>query len=355
MLLSVLNAFLLFTLSLIPDRSTPTATWHSFIAAIRSEDKETVEQCWAAEDRKVILGYDLDFPKNYLNTVLVEEVYDDVARVLVGRSNTDTAHCAPILSASEEKSIPIPEDFTIWVSLVKRRNLWFLTWDDRAVLRHVTQNWWTKTTKHFIYHYHDFCPSEELMEANERHLQRVASILGVEVDKKVDCFLVGSEFDEKLLRGHETASDCAGTGYIISGSESLLHEINHIVAAELGQCGLQFFDEGLAIYLESDDHTMKGISVDILARRELDKAICKSASDLMQPKAFNAARLHGCQGYASAASFVKYIIAEYGMDRFKELYKQINKKNYREVFRRVYGKSLTKADEAWQEYLRSLH
>jgi len=349
MSLSVLS-ILLFILSLVPDRSTPAATWQSFIAAVRSGDKEGIELCWTAEDREVMLEYDLDFPENYLNTVLAEEIYGDVARVLVGRPSIDTARRAHPVSAETL----IPEDFAVWMSLVKRRNSWLLTWDDRDVLRHVTRNWRTKTTRHFIYHYRDFHPSEELMEANEKHLQRVASILWVQVSRKVECFLVGSERDVRLLRGHETCSDCAGPGYIISGPGSLLHEINHIVAAELGHCALQFFDEGLAIYLESDEHTMRGISVDILARDELNKGICKSASDLMQPKMFNAAKLHGSHGYASAASFVKYIIENYGMDRLKQLYRQINIENRYRIFREVYGKSLAEIDETWQKYLRSL-
>ncbi len=333
---------MLSILSVVPDRSSPTATWWSFIASVRAGDEEGAEMCWVAEDREVALEYDPDLPENHPDTVMAEEIYGDAARVLVGGSNAYSGLA------------DFPEDFAMWVSLSRRGGLWLLTWDDRDVLRGVTRNWWTKTTRHFVYHYRDFHLSEELMESNERHFERVSSTLGVEIDGKLDCFLVGSERDEILLKGDLAIPDYAGPGYVVSGNDSLIHEINHVMNAELGGRALRFFDEGLAVYLESEDHTMKSVPVDILARDELSKGVFKGARDLMQPEVFNAAKLQKPDRYAVAASFVKYIVENYGMDRFKELYRQVSAGKRDEVFLRVLGEPLERVDKAWQEYLESV-
>ncbi|MHC4648105.1 MAG: hypothetical protein ACYTBJ_21810, partial [Planctomycetota bacterium] len=60
--------------------------------------------------------------------------------------------------------------------------------------------------------------------------------------------------------------------------------------------------------------------------------------------------------YAEAASFVKFLIDEYGRDRFLEAYKtlrnsgkkQVHQQNIREL-ERIYGKSLQELQEDWEK------
>lgn len=134
------------------------------------------------------------------------------------------------------------------------------------------------------------------------------------------------------------------------------HETVHVIAYHtIGIAKLIFLNEGLA---EAVTHYHDRWSLGKLVIHET----CKSL--LHQGKLFSLEVLadndrfkeiylspEGNDYYTECGSFVRYLIDQYGLDKFKFLLPRAGEDNHRKVFQEIYGKSIDDFEKEWHEFL----
>lgn len=122
------------------------------------------------------------------------------------------------------------------------------------------------------------------------------------------------------------------------------HEMCHIVADTLNN-GVRpprnMMDEGLATCFDftTRDRFAEGVEL-------LEKGKLVSSTDMA------AAERSDQLDYAASGAYVGYLIAAYGIDKFKTLW-CADKRAYDDHFKRIYGKSQEQVEQDWRAFLKA--
>jgi len=120
------------------------------------------------------------------------------------------------------------------------------------------------------------------------------------------------------------------------------HELTHCISYRMNgdRKDSDLLSEGLATYLNMMGNDHHRVSANILQEKDYSIKLLGEDFGLNE------------NAYTLGASFVKYLIDEYGLELFKECYAQ-NKYNEEESFREFYGKEGNMLLNEWMEYLKT--
>lgn len=220
--------------------------------------------------------------------------------------------------------------------------------------------WITVQTEHFIFRALPRAPleKEEIQEAEDL-FERLSSLFGVSPPSPIEVFYYpGTE----TMRKHSGSSlSFAKNLEVHCCAGALCHEVTHVFVGLIGAPPF-FIHEGLAIGLAKDGRIWEGSSrtgepIHSVARELLEKSPSFSVRDLIRgrhlgtvPKRFRIRLFYG------HASFVKYLVDRYGMERMKRMIAETPRKaSCAEVERKleeVYGKEVSVLQEEWIEFLK---
>jgi len=137
------------------------------------------------------------------------------------------------------------------------------------------------------------------------------------------------------------------------------HEAVHVYSFVIGWPS-DFFAEGIAVALHrnpstGDEVPIFGAPVHTLCRGWLAGGSIYPLRDIVANEGFG--RRRPTQAYAQAGSFTQFLIAEFGLETLKSLFRAVNDfdstNTILTAFESVYGIPLTEAENRWHAFLRS--
>jgi hypothetical protein len=197
-------------------------------------------------------------------------------------------------------------------------------------------------TPHFLFYSRNGEPID--VHEVERSLWRVQQLLGQELDGRAEYY--------RYATPQEVAADLgAYASGVTLGSlrqihtvrrECHVHEIVHLVAAQLGDPG-PFFQEGLAVALSGSKwrgQTLASVRLPAALRRQRISALAARFESLPPEVA-----------YPVAGSFVAFLIKTYGVSRVAEFFRASGDSGSPGdgAFRATFGQGLDQAGAAWAD------
>lgn len=233
--------------------------------------------------------------------------------------------------------------------------------DDRYEWRHITEGevtlYWYRGNNSF---------ADELMEATQEALMRLADNTGAELEDMVSIYIYANSQDLRgsMIFPQEWTGGVAFTRYgIIAigiepntggvewGRGTISHELTHLVIHQLTfnpYSGLPtWLDEGLAMTSEGD---LSAQFVSALNEASKNNGFITVRS-LSSP--FSAYAGESILSYAQSYKIVEYLIDVYGRDKMFELLNTFAEgSGYDEALEKVYGFDMDGLNDLWLEYFR---
>lgn len=208
-----------------------------------------------------------------------------------------------------------------------------------------SEEWQSYESAHFIFYYHEgYLTQEEIttiVQTEEELFSRITDLLAIEYTGKIEYYLYGNRKDFEGIPGAYTIGSeiqflCIFCVDFCKNGLNDAHEMTHALANKIGiQHGL--LAEGLAVYVEDyviNGENLHGI-IKILHTENRLTPLEDLVEDFWCDILFN---------YDIAGSFAAYLIEEYGIEKFKELY---SKPAGFFPFLEVYDKSLEDLEDEW--------
>jgi len=268
----------------------------------------------------------------------------------------------------------------IWtIDFVLQENQWKIDWIAGYVPRILGwQNWQERllpamekrSTKHFeIYYFKNSTAAGEIdkiAEQKDKGFQEICKFLGKDSDLRIRMVL----FEDGRTKHAETGHQGRGWAYgstiveVYNEQEQLdpFHETTHILMRPFGSPPA-LFNEGFAVYMSErlGAHALDDLSggrATIYERvRELkSKDEWIELEELITYNEIGSLESRPPIAYAEAASFVKFLIDEYGGDKFLRAYGKLKNSNSKIVhwtnkmaLQSIYGKQLDELRKEWEK------
>lgn len=238
-------------------------------------------------------------------------------------------------------------------------------------------NWLKKETAHFYIYYRPDSETEKDIEIISSYLDRkfieILEILQVEYENKINFIIYDSPEDLKKhvyekTWGFALSEYEAVALYYPSKAEhdprlgGFAHEVVHIIVYwTVGIRGSDFLSEGIADAIEKYSLRWEGppkLWVHYRSSMLMKNGKLLSIKQLNDNKLFQDIRdsrelYYTYYLYDQCASLMRYLIDQYGIEKFKIFYAKADENNYRKIFRWIYGKEIEDFEEEWHELLRN--
>ena len=183
--------------------------------------------------------------------------------------------------------------------------------------------WFTFESKHFIFHYApDYSHRNEITSyaaIRDTAFERNCDYLGVTIEDKIDFYV----YDD-LAGGHAEGWESM---IFADHDQSIGHEMTHVIAYHIAgkRQKIKLLDEGIATWL--NHAKVEGGYHGFSQKYYIRKYGLPPLSELSHTKTF---RRHTPPSYYPSASFVGYLIENYGMEKFRRLWTE--NADYPEVY-----------------------
>jgi hypothetical protein len=233
----------------------------------------------------------------------------------------------------------------------------------------------SKRTKHFDIHYAPGSPAAKeirgIAAERDKGLEAIAGFLGVPPGTRIRIVF----FEDQKTKAWETGHRGAGWAYdhtiveVFNENERLdpFHEVCHILADAVGDPPA-LFSEGLAVYMSEKLGTpaLKSLGGGMLTIDERVRQL-KSRNEwipigrLLEFTEIGSDESQPSIAYAEAASFVKFLIDEFGREKFLDAYRLLKSPGSPavleanvKILRDIYGGSIAGHELAWERKVLSL-
>jgi hypothetical protein len=172
------------------------------------------------------------------------------------------------------------------------------------------------------------------VEAYEKQLSRLESLLGATVDHKVEFYSYERPEEIAAVTGrYADGFFFPAQGQIHATKGAREHEMVHLVAHELGDPGA-FFQEGLAVAL-GNHGKLGGHPVEKVAKRVVSAASIESLA--------GRARIEDWESVATAGAFVEWLIERHGVETVASFFRASGRSGSPAAFETSFGTSLRTA------------
>jgi hypothetical protein len=227
-------------------------------------------------------------------------------------------------------------------------------------------NWLKRESSHYFIYYRPGSPASQNIDKIAKSLdscyEDVLSQLKVDFLDKISYYLYNSADDlQRWAQWHRwgfSLGEFESAVEVYDSKDEIInsHETVHgIVYNTIGLGKLSFLDEGIAeaiahyherwpsgkLTLHKNCKLLlyeeKLFPLDVLADNDRFKEI------YLSPESGNY--------YNQCGSFVRYLIDQYGLDKFKFLLPRAGEDNYKEIFQELYGQSIDEFEKEWRHFL----
>ena len=265
------------------------------------------------------------------------------------------------------------------IDFVLQENQWKVDWIAGYLPRVLGwQNWEERllpamekrSTKHFdIYYFKNSTAAkenEQIAEQKDKGFREICRFLGKDSDIRIRLVL----FEDGRTKHSETGHQGRGWAYgstiveVYNEQEQLdpYHETTHVLMRPFG-APPALFNEGFAVYMSErlgahalDDLSGGRATIYERARELKSKDEWIELEELITYNEIGSHQSRPPIAYAEAACFVKFLIDEYGKDKFLQAYKKLKNSNSKIVhwtnkmaLQNIYGKRLYELKEEWEK------
>jgi hypothetical protein len=218
----------------------------------------------------------------------------------------------------------------------------------------------TRESRHYlIFAYPDSLAEHDIdrIAAQRDHgFDQIAALLGVHLERKIPLILFPDEATKEKETGHQGAG-LARNGMIIEvySDQTKLdpyHETAHVLAGQIGDPAAMF-NEGFAVYasetLGADalrELGSPGRTCDQAVRERRAKGEYIPLTELLSFDDIGSDASRPPISYPEACSVVHFLIAGYGMDKFRAAYAHVGAGDA-QAFEAAYGLSIKEVERAW--------
>jgi hypothetical protein len=203
---------------------------------------------------------------------------------------------------------------------------------------------------HIIYYY---LPGRAIaldkLGENEKYYSKLTLLFKLP-KRSIDFYVVDSQTEVAEILGsggYFGPLAFSNFGVVFSKNEYQPHEIAHSVLYPLSHRPIHFISEGSAAYLEPTSERRIA-----RAKQYLQGHPDFDISSITDEKIFAAGKETQDLHYDLAASFVKYLITTYGIDKFKQLYSNSSTENgFNESVNSLSGRDMAQFSKEWKQYL----
>ena len=233
------------------------------------------------------------------------------------------------------------------------------------------KNWIIKRSPFYIFHYFKNSLAEkeinQIVKRQESAHRKILKSLKLRNRRKIKYYLYPSEEIKERLMGdsgngnaiwieikkekENWKSKKIEVHCIYSNKVKCIgeHEDTHLLSLPLGVATF-LFSEGSAEFM-SEKWDQKDI--DFWAKKYLKRDKLYSLEFLIDNKNWN--KINEAIVYPQAGSFIRYLVKTYGLEKFKEVYKNLSRnktaKQNVKIIEKVYFKSMKELEENWKEHL----
>ncbi|MHB8063885.1 MAG: carboxypeptidase-like regulatory domain-containing protein [Ruminiclostridium sp.] len=226
----------------------------------------------------------------------------------------------------------------------------------QALDNSTSPKWLEKETARMIYHYKEGQEISDIeISAQEERLESIEGFLDEKVSKKIHYYQTTSQRESSLLafNNEDFLADAFympnyNAIYSIGGAFNW-HETTHAVTNMLNPQSNASLDEGLAVFFawgEIGSPLQWHTPINAAAKQLIDDNQLLSIPSML--KRFN-------NEYTQCGSFVTFLLKNYKVEQFKELFNLMPKnptnENIETIINDVYGKSSLKLYNEWRVYL----
>jgi hypothetical protein len=322
--------------------------FENYVKALKSGDEEKVKEYWNKEE---IQRY---------------KMYDWQLRDMIFRKINPQGLDYKIRKIEERDEYVIlqvdwyyPED-----SLSVQKDTRYFIWEDKKMVGAnpifvFTKDWLKKESKHFVYHFKTGSdkPDQKLLENMDSFYEKIVNFLGVDYQDKIDYFRCDSAAEVGMLFNKEKSlARCDMINGVVAGIQDFVpHEVVHVISFRILPSGEKrlpeiYLNEGLAYYLGGSTFFSSDTLLSWAKTKIQEDPKISLNSLVLKPEEYQ-----GNEGAALMCSLVKFLIENYGLDKFKKLYSLGKTYDRREeTLESIYGEKMDVLEAKWKNFVLSL-
>lgn len=232
----------------------------------------------------------------------------------------------------------------------------------------VEENWLTVEGQNCVIRYEDNIDSWfkgniiQIVAFADDCVAKVVQLLNMSYSGKVEYYFYSSAINPAIpvQAGDGVVSAVFPPSPMLFTSESLdelymdyfrvlfVHETVHALDYLIGRSALSFFREGLAVYISHrvNESTYFGYNIDEVVSGIYDA----DGSIPLNKEVYDWSKY---RDYLQAGSFTKFLIANFGLERFKQFFNQMGSATIETLFQEFYSKNLEPMEGEWITYLKN--
>ncbi len=229
------------------------------------------------------------------------------------------------------------------------------------------KKWLKKETSHYVFHYLSNSEAEkdikEIAQKQEKSFEKIIKTLNISKPKnKIYYYLYPDQKTKKELMGDDGSAQSIYHDFTIhvvyaKGAKPLgEHEDTHLLSLPMG-LSIGFFQEGLAEYT-AGNRKWQGKTQNFWLKKARDKDIVSDMTSVMTHQFWmDSPDKQAPLYYTLAKLFVKFLIDNFGIEKFKEFYKQTDRLNTKkeniEIFEKIFKKDVETAEHEFIKQINS--
>jgi hypothetical protein len=249
-------------------------------------------------------------------------------------------------------------------SLSVQKDIRYFIWEDGKMVGAnpifiLTRDWLKKESKHFVYHFKTdkHKPDQKLLEKMDSFYEKIVNFLEVDYQDRVDYFRCDSAVEVgRLFNLERSLARCDMINGVVAGIQDFVpHEVVHVISFKIMSFEEErlpeiYLNEGLAYYLGGSTF----FSSDTLFSWAKTK-ILKDPKVSLDSLVLRTEKYEGNEGAALMSSLVKFLIENYGLDKFKKLYSLGKRYDQRmKTLEDIYGETTKQLEKKWKKFVLSL-
>ncbi|MCJ7578271.1 MAG: hypothetical protein MUO91_07445 [candidate division Zixibacteria bacterium] len=326
------------------------ACFENYVKALKEGDEEKAKEYWNRKEKERYKIYDWQLRDMFFRKVNLESVDYKIRKV----EETDGYIIIHV-------DWYYPEDSS---KVIQKDVRYFIREDKKMVGANpifiLTRDWLKKESKHFVYHFKTRKdePDQKLLDKMDNFYEKIVNFLDVDYQDRIDYFRCDSAKEVGgLFNLERSLARCDMINGVVAGIQNFVpHEIVHVISFKImspeeERLPETYLNEGLAYYLGGATF----FSSDTLLSWAKTK-ILKDPKVSLDSLVLRTEKYQGNEGAALMSSLVKFLIENYGLDKFKKLYSLGKTYDQRiETLEDIYGETTKRLEKKWKNFVLSLH
>jgi hypothetical protein len=333
------------------------ACFEKYVKALKEGDEEKAKEYWNRKEKERYKIYDWQLRDMIFRKINLQREDYKIRKIEESEGSRFAGKDEYIIMYVDWY---YPEDSS---EVIQKDVRYFIREDKKMVGANpifiLTRDWLKKESKHFVYHFKTEKdePDLKLLDKMDNFYEKIVNFLEVDYQDKIDYFRCDSAGEVgRLFNMERSLARCDMINGVVAGIQDFVpHEVVHVISFKImfleeEKLPETYLNEGLAYYLGGATF----FSSDTLLSWAKTK-ILKDPKVSLDSLVLRTEKYEGNEGAALMSSLVKFLIENYGLDKFKELYSLGKRYDQRmKTLEDIYGETTKQLGKKWKKFVLSL-